>query len=43
MQKPIQVTEEAYERLQSNKKENESFTDVILRLIPSHSKKISER
>jgi len=30
--KNITLTEEAYERLRSHKREDESFTDVVLRL-----------
>jgi predicted CopG family antitoxin len=33
-QKPIQVTEEAYNRLKEHKRDSESFSDVILRVVP---------
>ena len=38
MVKPVSLSNEAYEVLSSMKKENESFSDVILRLSISHKK-----
>ena len=35
--KTISITEEAYERLRTNKMENESFTDVINRITNKRS------
>ncbi len=35
--KTISITEEAYERLATKKNENESFSDIILKLFPKHS------
>ncbi len=37
MSKNIRLSDEAYERLQAHKAEDETFTDVVLRLAGEHS------
>jgi len=37
MSKSIRLSDEAYERLKAHKEEEETFTDVVLRLAGEHS------
>ena len=37
MSKSIRLSDEAYERLKAHKEEDETFTDVVLRLAGEHS------